>query len=192
MDVMNKTPSESFVLHQLSCVGGKWAVSVLPSCSSIKSVETVSENQAVSYFFKIKVESPFFNKLSDTEHFNVSYFPLLYSCIFKVVIYFPNACFFLKDCEADSCEKAESDNCTSDMALCPGSSTDLFDIALSPLADFHYQERYRQGKVAKVSCFVIIYTAVASFDGIIFLLVPRVIHLGSFLTQIFKVNLTQT
>lgn len=66
MDVMNKTPSDSFVLHQLSCVGGKWAVSALPSCSSINSVETVSENQAVSLFFKIKVEGPFFIMLSDT------------------------------------------------------------------------------------------------------------------------------
>jgi hypothetical protein len=82
MDVMNKTPSESFVLHQLSCVGGKWAVSALPSCSSINSVGTVSENQAVSYFFKIKVEGPFFHMLSDTEHFNTPYFPLLYSMLF--------------------------------------------------------------------------------------------------------------
>lgn len=96
------------------------------------------------------------------------------------MIYFPNACFFFKDCEADSCKEAESGSCTSDMALCPGSSTDLFDIARSPLADFHYQERYRQGKVAKVSSYIIIhYTAVASFDSIIFLLVPRVIHLGT-------------
>ncbi|ONM10029.1 Tetratricopeptide repeat (TPR)-like superfamily protein [Zea mays] len=122
MDVMNKTPSESFVLHQLSCVGDKWAVSALAACSSINSVETVSENQAVSYFFKIK------------------------------------------DCEADSCKEAESDSCTSDMALCPGSSTDLFDIARSPFVDFHHQERCRQVKMAKGPCslldFVLISKAV--------------------------------
>lgn len=36
------------------------------------------------------------------------------------------------------------------MALCPGGGTDLFDIGRSPLADFHYQENYKQGKLAKV------------------------------------------
>jgi len=37
------------------------------------------------------------------------------------------------------------------MALYPGSNGDMFDIARSPLADFHFQERYWQGKLAKVS-----------------------------------------
>ncbi|CAN6303271.1 unnamed protein product [Urochloa humidicola] len=110
MDVINKTPSESFVLHQLSCVGSKWAVSALPSCSSINSVETVSANQAVSCFFKIK------------------------------------------DFEAGSCKEAERGSYRSDMALYPGSSGDVFDIAQSPLADFHFQERYRQGKLVKGTC----------------------------------------
>lgn len=54
MDVINKTPSDSFALHQLSCVGTKWAVSTLPSRDSISFVETVPSNQAVSCFFKIK------------------------------------------------------------------------------------------------------------------------------------------
>jgi hypothetical protein len=60
MDIMNRTPSESFALHQLSCVGTKWAVSALPSCSSISFVETIPANQAVSCFFKIKVGESFF------------------------------------------------------------------------------------------------------------------------------------
>jgi hypothetical protein len=29
----------------------------------------------------------------------------------------------------------------------------VFDIACSPLAEFHYQEKYKQGKLAKVSLF---------------------------------------
>ncbi|XP_062212632.1 uncharacterized protein LOC133913481 isoform X2 [Phragmites australis] len=123
MDVMNRTPSESFILHQLSCVGSKWVVSALPSCNSISSVETVFANQAVSCFFKIK------------------------------------------DFGTDSCKEEESSSFRSDMALCPGGSTDVFDIARSPLADFHYQERYRQGKLAKGSCslldFVLISKVVA-------------------------------
>ncbi|KAL6894210.1 hypothetical protein ACP4OV_008308 [Aristida adscensionis] len=123
MDVINRTPSESFVLRQLSCVGSRWAVSALPSCNSISSVETVFANQAVSCFFKIK------------------------------------------DFGTDSCKESESGPYRSDMALCPGDSTDVVDIARSPLADFHYQERYRQGKVAKglnsLLDFVLISKAVA-------------------------------
>ncbi|KAM3260886.1 hypothetical protein ACQJBY_051880 [Aegilops geniculata] len=54
MDVINKTPSDSFALNQLSCVGTKWAVSTLPSRDSISFVETIPANQALSCFFKIK------------------------------------------------------------------------------------------------------------------------------------------
>jgi trafficking protein particle complex subunit 8 len=39
------------------------------------------------------------------------------------------------------------------MALCLGGSTDVFDIAWSPFAEFHYQEKYKQGNLAKVSLF---------------------------------------
>lgn len=55
MDILNRTPSESFILHQLSCNDSKWAISSLPLCDSIRSIETVSANQSVSCFFKIKV-----------------------------------------------------------------------------------------------------------------------------------------
>jgi trafficking protein particle complex subunit 8 len=39
------------------------------------------------------------------------------------------------------------------MALCLGGSTDVFDIARSPFAEFHYQEKCKQVKLAKVSLF---------------------------------------
>lgn len=123
MDVRNKTPSESFVLHQLSCVGSKWAVSALPSCSSISSVETVSANQAVSCFFKIK------------------------------------------DFEADSCKEADRGSYRTDMTLYPGSSGDVFDIARSPLADFHFQERYRQGKLVKGPCSLLDFVLISKAAG---------------------------
>ncbi|KAF8709998.1 hypothetical protein HU200_029722 [Digitaria exilis] len=123
MDVMNKTPSESFVLHQLSCVGSKWAISALTSCSSISSVETVSANQAVSYFFKIK------------------------------------------DFEADSCKEAGSGSYRSDIALYPGTSGDVFDVARAPLADFHFQERYRQGKLAKGPCSLLDFVLISKAAG---------------------------
>ncbi|KAL5230043.1 hypothetical protein ABZP36_028819 [Zizania latifolia] len=86
MDIMNRTPSESFMLHQLSCSGSKWTISTLPSCDSISSVETVSANQAMSCFFKIKEEAENSSCRSDmvlshegsTEEFNVSQSPITY------------------------------------------------------------------------------------------------------------------
>ncbi|KAL5221023.1 hypothetical protein ABZP36_025736 [Zizania latifolia] len=81
--------------------GSKWTISSLPSCDSISSVETVSANQAMSCFFKIK-------------------------------------------------EEAENSFCRSDMVLSHESSTEEFDVSQSPITDFHNQERYQQGKLAKV------------------------------------------
>lgn len=124
MDIMNRTLSESFALHQLSCVGTKWAVSTLPSCDSISLVETIPANQSVSCFFKIK------------------------------------------DIGTNSCAEAADGSCGSDMVLSPGGSTDVFHISQSPIADFHYQERYHQGKLAKgpssLLDFILIAKAVAA------------------------------
>ena len=64
---------------------------------------------------------------------------------------FTQCILLFKDFEADSCKGAENGSYRSDMALYPGSNGDMFDIARSPLADFHFQERYRQGKLEKVS-----------------------------------------
>ncbi|VAI37663.1 unnamed protein product [Triticum turgidum subsp. durum] len=108
MDVINKTPSDSFALNQLSCVGTKWAVSTLPSRDSISFVETIPANQAVSCFFKIK------------------------------------------DLSTSSCIEAADGSCGSDIVLSAGGSTDVFDVSRTPITDFHYQERYQQGKLAKV------------------------------------------
>lgn len=124
MDIMNKTPSESFALHQLSCVGTKWAVSMLPSCDSISFVETIPANEAVSCFFKIK------------------------------------------DLGTNSCTEAADSSFGSDMVLSPGASTaDVFDVSRSPITDFHYQERYQQGKLTKgprsLLDFIVISKAVA-------------------------------
>ncbi|XP_006650699.2 trafficking protein particle complex subunit 8 isoform X1 [Oryza brachyantha] len=109
MDVLNRTPSESFGLHQLSCNDNKWAISTLPLCDSISSVETVSANQAISSFFKIK------------------------------------------DLGANSCKEAE-DSCRSDMLLSCEGGTEEFDVSRSPITDFHCQERYQQGRLAKGPC----------------------------------------
>lgn len=110
MDILNRTPSESFILHQLSCNDSKWAISSLPLCDSIRSIETVSANQSVSCFFKIK------------------------------------------DLGTNSCKEAENSSCRSDMLFLSregNSNTEEFDVSQSPITNFHYQERYQQGRLAK-------------------------------------------
>ncbi|KAG8061157.1 hypothetical protein GUJ93_ZPchr0003g16933 [Zizania palustris] len=116
MDILNRTPSESLMLHQLSCSGSKWTISTLPSCESINSVETVSANQAMSCFFKIK-------------------------------------------------EEAENNSCRSDMILSHEGSTEEFDVSQSPITDFHNQERYQQGKLAKGRCNLIDFILISKAAG---------------------------
>ena len=59
---------------------------------------------------------------------------------------------YLQDLGTNSCTEAADSSCGSDMVLSPGgSTTDVFDVSRSPITDFHYQERYQQGKLTKVS-----------------------------------------
>jgi len=44
-------------------------------------------------------------------------------------------------------------------------ATDVFDIARSPLADFHFQERYRQGKLEKVPCSLLDFVLISKATG---------------------------
>ncbi|RLN41220.1 trafficking protein particle complex subunit 8 [Panicum miliaceum] len=71
----------------------------------------------------------------------------------------------MDDFEADSCKEAESGSYRSDTALYPGSNGDVFDIARPPLADFHFQERYRQGKLAKVPCSLLDFVLISKAAG---------------------------
>ncbi|KAL3628138.1 hypothetical protein CASFOL_027184 [Castilleja foliolosa] len=54
MDVVNKTSSESFRVHQLSCVGDQWELALLPPTDSVVSFEVLMSGQAMSCFFKLK------------------------------------------------------------------------------------------------------------------------------------------
>ncbi|KAJ4758914.1 Trafficking protein particle complex subunit 8 [Rhynchospora pubera] len=68
MDIVNHALSECFLLHQLSCVGDKWAISTLPSCTNISSVQTVLAGQALSCFFKIQDLNGMTNEGGSTTH----------------------------------------------------------------------------------------------------------------------------
>lgn len=55
MDVVNKTSSESFQVHQLSSVGQKWEVSLLQPVDAIFPSQSLMAHQALSCFFMLKV-----------------------------------------------------------------------------------------------------------------------------------------
>lgn len=54
MQVVNRTRSEIFQLHQLSCVGDQWELVMLQQTDSVSSFEPIIAGQALSYFFKLK------------------------------------------------------------------------------------------------------------------------------------------
>ncbi|GFQ01431.1 trafficking protein particle complex subunit 8 [Phtheirospermum japonicum] len=54
MDVVNNTSSESFRVHQLSCVGDQWELALLRPTDSVVSFEVLMSGQAMSCFFKLK------------------------------------------------------------------------------------------------------------------------------------------
>ncbi|KAL8527010.1 hypothetical protein ACS0TY_016031 [Phlomoides rotata] len=54
MDVANRTSSENFKIHQLSCVGDQWEVSLLQPIESVFSLGFLMAGQALSCFFKLK------------------------------------------------------------------------------------------------------------------------------------------
>ncbi|KAI3473381.1 hypothetical protein Pfo_030671 [Paulownia fortunei] len=54
MDVVNRTSSESFQVHQLSCVGDQWELALLQPIDSLVSLEFLMAGQALSCFFKLK------------------------------------------------------------------------------------------------------------------------------------------
>ncbi|KAI7991474.1 Trafficking protein particle complex subunit 8 [Camellia lanceoleosa] len=54
MDVVNRTSSKSFKVHQLSSVGNKWEISLLQPIDSIFPSELLLAGQALSCFFKLK------------------------------------------------------------------------------------------------------------------------------------------
>ncbi|KAA8518448.1 hypothetical protein F0562_015922 [Nyssa sinensis] len=54
MDVVNRTHSESFQVHQLSSVGNEWKISLLQPIEAIFPSEFLMAGQALSFFFKLK------------------------------------------------------------------------------------------------------------------------------------------
>ncbi|XWS56080.1 hypothetical protein CRYUN_Cryun09bG0055900 [Craigia yunnanensis] len=54
MDVVNKTSSECFQVHQLSSVGQQWEISLLQHVDSILPSQSLYAGQALSYFFMLK------------------------------------------------------------------------------------------------------------------------------------------
>ena len=55
MDVVNKTSSEYFQVHQLSSVGQQWDISLLQPVDSILPSQSLFAGQALTCFFMLKV-----------------------------------------------------------------------------------------------------------------------------------------
>ena len=55
MDVVNKTSSESFQVHQLSSVGHQWEISLLQPVDTIFPSQSLMAGQSLSCFFMLKV-----------------------------------------------------------------------------------------------------------------------------------------
>ncbi|XP_073148727.1 uncharacterized protein [Henckelia pumila] len=54
MEIINRTTSESFQIHQLSCVGYQWELALLQSTDSGFPSDFLMAGQALSWFFKLK------------------------------------------------------------------------------------------------------------------------------------------
>ena len=55
MDVVNRTSSKSFQVHQLSSVGNEWEISLLQPIDAIFPSDFLLAGQALSCFFKLEV-----------------------------------------------------------------------------------------------------------------------------------------
>ncbi|PIN03140.1 Protein with predicted involvement in meiosis (GSG1) [Handroanthus impetiginosus] len=54
MDVINRTSSESFHVHQVSCVGDQWELALLQPLDTVFPLEFLTAGQALSCFLKLK------------------------------------------------------------------------------------------------------------------------------------------
>lgn len=55
MDILNRTSLERFCVHQLSCIGNHWEISLLHSNDTAYLSENLLGGQSMSCFFKLKV-----------------------------------------------------------------------------------------------------------------------------------------
>ncbi|XP_068308297.1 uncharacterized protein [Pyrus communis] len=107
MDVVNKTSSESFQIHQLSSVGNQWEISLLQPVDAIFPSQSLTPHQALSCFFRLKSRGK-----SSTSEDEKSSHPRLQGTHLRLGT--------------------------------QGNNGPRFDIASSPLADFHLSERLYQ------------------------------------------------
>ncbi|MBA0561875.1 hypothetical protein Golob_018671, partial [Gossypium lobatum] len=121
MDVVNKTSSECFQVHQLSSVGQQWEISLLQPVDSILPSQSLFAGQSLSCFFMLK-------------HSPVDLIILKIS---------------LQDRRRSSTSEDSIPSLShiqSDVRLGPQDNSEaFFDVSSSPLADFHDCERSSQG-----------------------------------------------
>ncbi|GFZ09241.1 tetratricopeptide repeat (TPR)-like superfamily protein [Actinidia rufa] len=135
MDVVNRTNSKSFQVHQLSSVGNAWEISLLQPIDAIFPSDLLLAGQALSCFFKLKLLLDGINLLFIDESVSGIVFSEVSSCSWNS----------RKSVPIDDEYSSTSPHEGSDVSLSHGSNDLLFDISRSPLVDFHHYERVHRG-----------------------------------------------
>ncbi|KAG8479809.1 hypothetical protein CXB51_029576 [Gossypium anomalum] len=168
MDVVNKTSSECFQVHQLSSVGQQWEISLLQPVDSILPSQSLFAGQSLSCFFMLK-------------HSPVDLIILKIS---------------LQDRRRSSTSEDSIPSLShiqSDVRLGPQDNSEaFFDVSSSPLADFHDCERSSQGMSSQVVIFLPLRSSPSSMSPISWLVDgPRTIQ-HNFSAPLCEVNLKMT
>ncbi|MBA0625032.1 hypothetical protein Godav_010285 [Gossypium davidsonii] len=155
MDVVNKTSSECFQIHQLSSVGQQWDVSLLQSVDSILPSQSLFAGQVLSRFFMLKVGTTIEELAPWSIHLGfgerlIKHLPVgsvgQNSSLNRDVLLNLRRQEPLYHRKSSTSEDSNPLFLQSDVRLGPtGNSEALFDVCSSPLADFHDYERLYQG-----------------------------------------------
>ncbi|KAE8671679.1 SYP121 protein [Hibiscus syriacus] len=146
MDVVNKTSSECFQVHQLSSVGQHWDISLLQPVDSILPSQSLFAGQSLSCFFMLKARvKSGARSLSICISCNSTLYLSINLITFKFAI--GHIVRDLKDRRSSTSEDSTPPSLfQSDVRLGPRDSSEPpFDVSSSPLADFHDCERSCQG-----------------------------------------------
>ncbi|PPS06269.1 hypothetical protein GOBAR_AA14378 [Gossypium barbadense] len=156
MDVVNKTSSECFQIHQLSSVGQQWDFSLLQPVDSILPSQSLFAGQALSCFFMLKVGTTIEELAPWIIHLtaratgkNLTDSKNIWQMLDWGLGCDPDWSSMISNLYHRKSSTSEDSNplfLQSDVRLGPpGNSEALFDVCSSPLADFHGYERLYQG-----------------------------------------------
>lgn len=145
MDLINRTSSEVFQLHQLSTVGNQWEISVLQPIDALTPSRHIVNGQELSCFFMLKVNAA--GCIIRMENFVLLKFSLRY-CWWDLLVDLKCYFSYIQDrrkSNPDEDQSSPSPCFGRDVKLGSGDANEpVYDTSSSPLADFHHYERLHQ------------------------------------------------